>query len=148
MNTLRQHRKARRMTQYDLELVTGISQARICSIEKYGDHPSLSHARILAIYFGVKIEAMFPDGVQTSPPLGRFEKRKAGRPKGMGEPYCPPPPKEKRINYPRNFSVACWKCKGRIYLETSRERQLRGDDLTCPACGAVFEVAEAQGAVM
>jgi len=129
MTTLRQHRKAAKLKQWMLAAKTGVSQSRISQIEKGHEVPSLRNARILAAYFDVGIEEMFPDGVQTSPPLGRFVKGSGGRPKSMRTAYCPPLPKP-----PPSLVLRCWKCgAGRISYRP-----------TCYACGAEFERREAR----
>jgi DNA-binding XRE family transcriptional regulator len=130
MNTLRQHRKSAHLQQWALAGVTGVSQSRISQIEKRNEIPSLRNARILAAYFDVGIEAMFPDGVQTSPPLGRFVKGYPGKPKGTGE-YCPPTPP------PPPLVLRCWKC-GAVRISYHP---------TCYACGAGFERREHEQAV-
>jgi DNA-binding XRE family transcriptional regulator len=127
MTTLRQHRKAAKLKQWVLAAKTGVSQSRISQIEKRNEIPSLRNARILAAYFDVSIEEMFPDGVQTSPPLGRFVKGSPGRTKSMRTGcYCPPMPP------PSPLVLRCWKC-GAVRIN-HRE--------TCYACGAEFEARE------
>jgi DNA-binding XRE family transcriptional regulator len=124
MNTLKRHRKARDMKQWALAEITGISQTRISQIEKNNYIPSRAHVRKLAAYFGVKIEAMFPDGCQTSPPLGRFVKGESWQGRDWAaEPYVPP------AAPPPPLVTKCWKCRAeRINYEEF-----------CYQCGAEYQ---------
>ena len=125
MNILLRLRKSGGLTQYELARLTGVSQTRICQIELQHEKPSLRNARILAVYLSVGIEEMFPDGIQASPPLGRFPKGNPGWPRREREKPCPPTPRPR----PKILALQCWKCRAdRV-----------NHNPTCYQCGAEFE---------
>lgn len=48
---------------------------------------------------------------------------------GPGRPPNPPP---------REFYVVCWKCRARIFFETTSPWPFKNERFSCPVCGAVF----------
>jgi transcriptional regulator with XRE-family HTH domain len=124
------------MTQKRLAEKVHVSTRDLSTIERGERQPSPRTAQALSDYFGVRPEALFPQGVREA-----YTSRSRGRVGAASEkPYRTPKPRKRR--FPREFYVLCWKCRSRIYLAATGERTLMHEQLTCPACGAPFDVAE------
>ena len=136
-SSLQHYRLSRRLTQKRLAAKVHISTGDLSTIERGERQPSPRTAQVLADFFGVKPAVLFPQGVRPA-----YASRSRGRVAADGErPYRTPKPRARR--FPRAFYVLCWKCRSRIYLAADGERSLMHEQLTCPACGAPFDVAEA-----
>lgn len=130
-NTLRRHRKARRLKQLVIAEQTGVSKTTISALETTGDKPTAEVAVALAAFFGVKVKALFPDGVR--------ERHRSGRPRKELEYVPPEPPVEPPPRYPPEFMVLCPKCRSRIFIAVDKAG---GMDLCCPSCSQRFEVRQ------
>jgi len=132
-NMLRHYRRTRQIKQVSIARVTGISSQVISALECEYSKPGIIQARILADFFGVKVESLFPDGTKPSRPRGR----------PRHEEYVPPdPPAPGAQACPARFCVRCWKCGARICLRTCDYHPLLDPALYCWACGAQFQIRE------
>jgi transcriptional regulator with XRE-family HTH domain len=96
MNTLKVRRQRKNLRQYELAaLVPGVSQTQISRIERYNDPPAPRMAQVLAAFFGVKVGALFPDGVSQYKNVGRHS-----------DVYIPPVESVPVVYYPER----CPKC--------------------------------------
>ena len=116
MNTLRQHRNLWKVSQVELGRILHISRAHISAIETLNISPSPRNAKKMSDFFGVKVEVLFPGGL---------EPRKFGT---HVEYYLPPVPAPAH----RTVALQCWKC--------GAPRVTHGE--TCYQCGAEFWVEE------
>jgi transcriptional regulator with XRE-family HTH domain len=121
MNTLKVRRQLKNLMQYELAaLVPGVSQTQISRIERYNDPPAPRMAQVLAAFFGVKVDVLFPDGVSQYKNVGRHS-----------DVYVPPDEAVPVVHLPSR----CPKCGAQVVGEW------------CYACAYDFEArAEAANA--
>lgn len=116
MTRLRHYRHAQNMTTTKLAEKVHCHSAYISQLETGTRSPSPWFAKLIADYFGVKVEALFPDGVSEGTRKSKF------RP---DDPcYAPPAPA------PRRRLSVCPKCGATGFFEH------------CYACGKPLVVEE------
>ena len=134
MNLLKHYRKINGITQQRLAAKLHLTQYDVCLIERNERLPWPREAQLICDYFGVKVSAIFPDGL----------KQKYEKPPDYEDPrvYVPPAPEPPpAVAYPREFRVRCWHCGAWISLEAGSERPLMHDELACLACARPFDIA-------
>jgi len=133
MTRLRHYRLSRRIKQDCLSRASGLSQPQISRLERGAILPNIREARILSAFYGVRIEALFPDGIRPGPPRGPRQAQKPAE----------PPQEQARERQLINGHVfmLCPKCRTRLYIGLEGGRASEAEELSCPACGKdVYEM--------
>jgi transcriptional regulator with XRE-family HTH domain len=130
MNRLRHHRKMRQLTQSKLAEKSHMTQNRVCELESGLHLPWAYEARVLADLFGLKPEALFPDGFKVKADYNNGPETHESE-----KPYRPDPP---RLYPRRDFTVLCSHCRTMLTMRADDYHPVMGEDLRCPQCGAQF----------
>jgi DNA-binding XRE family transcriptional regulator len=128
---LRKYRRAYGYAQNKFAEKVHISPTYLCDLEHGNKKPSAGLAKVIADVFGVKVSAVFPDGVAVKDCRKKFV---------QPQPYMPDDkPRVPPRQYPRrDFAVMCWHCRSTMTMRADDYHPVTGDDLRCPACGARF----------
>ncbi len=126
---LRKYRRAYGYQQQRFADKAHISPGYLCDLEHGLKKPSAGLAKVIADVFGVKVTAVFPDGVAEKDCRQKF---------APPAPYGPDDPGPRRLYPRRPFTVLCWHCKARVPMCADDYRPVVDAEPRCPSCGAEF----------
>jgi len=146
MNRLAEYRIRAGLLQSKLAMKTHMRAPDISKVETGVRLPWAHEAAAIANVFGVRVSAIFPEGVKTRDGRADNGRKNAAE----AEASAPPPPPVFVRRYPAGpFLVMCAKCRTLFWVTQADDAHPLPDDdeATCPACAMpVRDIMPREGA--